>query len=54
MLLDREGDGQNRWDMEKEQWSDCEYAFMSDEASVMLFHCVTVLCAKSPTELKYL
>lgn len=47
MLLDQEGDRQNRWDVEKEQWSNYEFAFMSDEASAML-------CAKSPTELKYL
>jgi len=51
MLLDQEGDRQNRWDVEQEHWSNYEYAFMSDEASAMLFHCITAVCAKSPTEL---
>ena len=32
MLLDWEGDRQNRWVVEKEQCSNYEYAFMSDEA----------------------
>jgi hypothetical protein len=26
---------------------------MSDEASAMLFHCITAMCAMSPTELQY-
>jgi hypothetical protein len=37
MLLGQEGDRQNRWDVEQEQWSEYEYAFMSDGASAMLF-----------------
>ena len=45
MLEDEECDRQNRWDVEKEQWTNYEHAFMSDEASVVLFHCTG--CSRS-------